>query len=217
MRIHINALYRSSGLLNDTLLAQELWLNVNPEKVRDVLLFTFGNNIEQDADLHIEIIATNHIRVGFLLEDEYSNKKEILPRNNMHWLFISEWASDKSMIFAKFLTFLVGTIRTPSQMGTYMMDLIDFKKAMLFGTEATCMCLDDVNDSYKTNFKSTLSTIMLLNTDAPLSKKLSLAVDSVPQYVEEEHHLNILNITDNPYLQRTNLVLFIFHEDKTIH
>lgn len=217
MRIHIKTLQGSPDFLNKTILtAQELWLQVNPEQTKEMLLFTIGDHIEQSTDLYIEVIDTNQIKVGFPLENDL--EIPIQAQRNLHWLIISEWTSDKTSLIAKFLTFLVGTIRTPSQMGTYMMDFLDLKKAMQLGTEATYLCLTDSMDLYAANLKNTISSIMLLNTKSSLSNKLSLARDLIPQDVDEDSHLNILNITDNPHLPRTNIALFIINKEyKIIH
>ncbi|PPC97726.1 hypothetical protein [Methylotenera mobilis] len=219
MHIQIKSRQSQSDFINETILTtQELWLKVNPDKSDDVLLLTFGDEIDPNANLHIEVIDANQVKIGFFTVEDDNARATILTRSDMHWLTISESTSDKTTMLTKFLTFLLGVIRTPSQMGTHMMDLMDLKKAMLFGTEANYVSLDDANAFYPANSKWTLSSIMLLNTELPISKKLSLVADFISQDGGEEHHLNILNITDNPYLPRTNIALFIVNiEAKTIH
>lgn len=79
MIIYINALQSSSNFLKDSILAsQEQWFKVNLELAEDVLLFSFGDHIDQDTDLHIEIMNTDQIKVVFLVEDECLEKKRLL-------------------------------------------------------------------------------------------------------------------------------------------
>lgn len=193
-------------------------MKVNPKQAEDMLLLTFGDEISAHADLHIDVIDSKQIKLGFLPVEDDNAELPIWNQRDLHWITISEWSSDTKGMLTNFLIFLIGIINSPSQMGTYMTDFLDFKIAMQFGTEATYMSLEDANVLYQSNLKQTLSSIMLLNTESPVSKKISLVANLIQQEGDENQHLSILNITDNVYLPRANMGFFIINtEEKIIH
>jgi hypothetical protein len=218
LHIQIKHYQNSIDFPYETILTlQALWLQVNPNQV-DGLFLTFGDEIVPQADLHIDVIDSKQIKVGFLPVEDENTEFTNLNQRNLHWVTISEWSSDKSGMLTNFLIFLIGIINSPSQMGTYMTDFLDFKIAMQFGTESSYMSLEDANAFFQANLKQTLSSIMLLNTESPMSKKMSQVGGLIQQGGDENQHLCILNITDNIYLPRTNMGIFIINtQAKIIH
>lgn len=206
MHIQINLSRNSFGFLGEDILpAIELWKKTNP----DCLLLTYGDEIDLNADLNIEVINTNQIKVGFLSVDDGYTVLTNLPKVELHWLTISEWISYETVMLIKFLTFLVGLIKTPSQMGTYVVDFLDLKKVMEFGNDATLMSFEDDNTDCQVKLFRPLSSSMLLNGQSSMNKKLSLADGLIPQNGDDENYLGILNITEADFLPRSNMVLFI--------
>lgn len=217
--MHIRIKHRQNSIdfpCETFLTSQALWLKVNPKQAENLLLLTFGDEIVPNADLHIDVIDTQQIKVGFLPIEDDNAELTNLNQRDLHWISISEYSSNTTAMLTNFLIFLIGIVNTPSQMGTHMTDLLDLKNVMQLGTEASYMSLEDANVLYQANLKQTLSSIMLLNTESPLSKKISLVSNLIQQ--DGDEHLCILNITDNIYLPRTNMGIFIINtKAKIIH
>lgn len=217
--MHIRIKHRQNSIdfpCETFLTSQALWLKVNPKQAENLLLLTFGDEITPNADLHIDVIDTQQIKVGFLPIEDDNAELTSLNQRDLHWISISEYSSNTTGMLTNFLIFLIGIVNTPSQMGTHMTDLLDLKNVMQFGTEASYMSLEDANVLYQANLKQTLSSIMLLNTELPVSKKVSLVGNLIQQ--DRDEHLCILNITDNIYLPRTNMGIFIINtKAKIIH
>ncbi len=206
MNILINLRLSSTEFICESILPTvALWNNVNP----DSLLLTFGEKPDLNADLNIDIINTNQIRVGFLPENDSNAELNSSPKVELHWLTISEPIPSETNMLIIFLTFLVGLVKTPSQMGTYMVDLIDLKKVMEFGNEATLICFEDYDIHCQVSSIRPLSSAMLLNSDSSISMKLSMAGSLTKKNDDGENYLGILNITEASFLPRNNMVLFI--------
>ena len=192
---------------------KSLWHGMKHEGSDEEFAWTHAEEIDPMADVYFEILSAQKLKVGFMpaTDDWIANHKiEEMQFNDLHWITIQGHTSDQLDLFSKFLMFVVGMIRIPSQMGSFMSDWADMRTALQYGNEAKFINSNELNKQFWSNSKTIVSIVMLLNVDLPMMKKLEIAKGLIPQSLVNQDYLGIMNITNSNHLSPTNMLLLVY-------
>jgi len=192
---------------------KSLWHNIKHEDAVEEFTWTCTEGIDPFSDVYIEIITAQKLKVGFIPTTEVpiDNQEKIeMQFNELHWITIDDHSIDHLDLISKFLLFIMGMVCIPSQMGWFMTDWADLKVALQYGKRAIYISLSEHNVQSWSDSKTLLSSIMLLNEDLPMNKKLEIAADLIPRSHLNKDYLAILNITNSNYLPHSNMLLLVY-------
>lgn len=220
MNIHI----KPSKYALETLSAIEehalnLWQLTNPEETNGALVISFGSHFDPKADLHITVINECHIKLGiepYLREDLFYSSDIDEPQHLLHWVNLYKWGSDETDLLTHFIIMLIGLINCPSQLNTHIIDWLDVRMALQLGSEASFISMLDA-DNFQSNYHPKLvSSLMLLNTEGSINKKLIDAQRYLPSPDNNNQELTLFNLTHQYCIPRTNTAIFISNTSKQL-
>ena len=214
--MHIQIIKKQNTIAFDEVFVEKiksLWHDIKYDDSVEEFAWTHAEEIDPMADVYFEILSAQKLKVGFMLttDDWFANHKvEEMQFNGLHWVTIEGHTSDQLDLFSEFLRFIIGIILIPTQWGTYMTDWDDQKAALQYGNEAKFISSNELNKQFWSNSKTIVSSVMLLNEDLPMSKKLEIATGWIPQSLENQDYLSIMNITNSNHLPPTNMLLLVY-------
>jgi len=214
MRIQIISNQQSSAFDELLIKRSESLLNkIKLDSQFEDFTWSYSKNIDLEADLNLEIITEQQIKIGFIpisLDSNNTTKLSDWHFDDLDSVTVIGRSSAHRDLISQFILFIIGMLCTPSQTGSYMTDLTDMKIALQQGTEANFISFSESDDRFWSSSKKVASSIMLFNEDVSISKKLEIAADLIPQSHVGHDHLNIMNITNTHHLPQTDQLLLIY-------
>jgi hypothetical protein len=174
---------------------------------------SYVDNIEQGADLYLEIISEQEVKVGFMpetLDLRWASSESVWSGDDLHWVRVIGPSKTQPKLITQIVFFIIGLLCVPSQTGSYMTDFTDFKTAMQKGNVASLLSTGHMDDSFWSTTKNVTSSIMLLNGNSSISKKLDMVADLIPQSQLKHDYLSIMNISNTNHLPKSNQLLLIY-------
>lgn len=220
MHIHIKSinhrLESQSAIQNHAL---NLWQLTNPEETNGALVISFGSQFESEADLHITVINECLIQLGIephLGQDLVFNNDFDGLQNLLHWVNLYKCGPDETDLLTLFIIMLIGLINCPSQLNTHIIDWLDVRMALQLGSEANFMTMLDA-DNFEPNHRPKLvSSLMLLNTEGGINKKLKDSQRYLPSPDDNNQVLTLFNLTHQHCIPLTDTAIFISNTSKQL-
>jgi len=174
---------------------------------------SYADNIEEGADLYLEIISEQEVEVGFIPENpdlRWASRGSVWRGDDMHWVRVIDPSKIQPNLITQIIFFIIGLLCIPSQTGSYMADLTDLKIGLQHGNQAILTSASQLNNYVWSSAEKVSSSIMLFNEDSSITKKLEVVADLIPQSHLKHDYLSIINISNTNHLPKTNQLLLIY-------
>lgn len=167
-------------------------------------IFFSKNVIRLDADLLIDPINLSVIKVGFRIRafaSELLHQREV-----MSWITITDQLDLGLNALSNFLFLIIGTALLPSGIGWYNTDLDDVKVAISHGKSAVLTTLSEINLHSP---DKAMSCVIWSTYKGKFTVEFNRVANTVCSRIRNQDVLVIMNVTDCPVLNKSNIVLLV--------
>lgn len=207
-------------LLNDEALfkkIESLFLKFKGEYQSLEVLWSLPKTKYLVSDLYLQVVSNNRIKIGFLPKRGILKMKSIFPYihlEDLHWTIIEDGSLNKLDLLSKMLRVVVGMTSIQSQTGSHMCDLTDLKTALQMGDVARYIEINQFGDESRINSREIVSSLMLLNGNEKINKKLDIVANFISTTSINKNCLNIMNLIDSNLIPNLNTLVLVYKSNQ---